>query len=160
MGLSILISSMSNEVMYVVAWHAMSHALWQTIKHAFSSTSMAHSLSLLSQLQSLRQGDSTTVEYLGNANVLIEQLAKARQPLGLDEQNLYILKGLCLEYRAMVSFLTTKELVTINQLSDFLTAHQFISLNEFSSSAHLCLRPLSLSLSKVARHSQDISSVA
>lgn len=71
--------------MYVVVEHATSQALWQAIEFAFRSTSQAQSLTLLNHLQSLHQGDSTIIKYLGKDKVIIEQLAKANQPIGFDE---------------------------------------------------------------------------
>lgn len=106
--------------------------MWKAIELAFGSDSWARFLSLLSQLQSLCQGDSTTIEYLGKAKVLIEQLAEASRPLRLDKKNLYMFRGLCHEYRLMVSSLISKEYVTVDQLSNYLTANLFIYADDFA----------------------------
>lgn len=83
----------------------------------------ARALGLLSQLQGLQQGDMTIAEYLGRAKVVIKDIALDSRPISLDEQNLYIFRGLRPEYKVMVSSLATKGTpVMINQLSDYLTA--------------------------------------
>lgn len=50
----------------------------------------------------------------------------------LDDQNLYIFRGLRLEFRLLVATLTArKELVTLAELSDFLVANEFICGDEY-----------------------------
>lgn len=62
-----LISSMSEEMMHLVVGHTTSRSMWDAIEMALGSSTRAWSLSLLSQLQRLRQGDMKTAEYLGKA---------------------------------------------------------------------------------------------
>ncbi|XP_019173802.1 PREDICTED: uncharacterized protein LOC109169374 [Ipomoea nil] len=73
--LSMLISSMADDVLYLAIGHLTSRSLWMAIETALGSTSRARSLSLLTQLQSLHQGDALPAVYLGKAQVLVEQLA-------------------------------------------------------------------------------------
>ncbi|XP_019154284.1 PREDICTED: uncharacterized protein LOC109150755 [Ipomoea nil] len=96
--LGILISSMAEEVLYLAIGHKTS-----------------------------RNGDSLPVDYLGRAWLLVEQLAQAGRPVGFDEQNLHIFRGLRPEYRALVSSLTTKDApLTIPQVADLLNAHRYV----------------------------------
>ncbi|XP_019160465.1 PREDICTED: uncharacterized protein LOC109157037 [Ipomoea nil] len=47
------------------------------------------------------------IEYLDRVHVLVEELALAGCPISLDEQNLYVFRGLQSEFRAMTSSLIT-----------------------------------------------------
>ncbi|XP_019173195.1 PREDICTED: uncharacterized protein LOC109168598 [Ipomoea nil] len=118
-------------------------------------SSLSDECILLSQLQGLRQGDSTTAEYLGRAQVILEELSLAGRPLSLDEQNLYVFRGLWPEYRALASSLTVKgTAVTIGQLGDYLTAHQFICTDDVDGAARgLLPAPAAMVVSRSGRGS-------
>ncbi|XP_019193791.1 PREDICTED: uncharacterized protein LOC109187873 [Ipomoea nil] len=125
--LSMLMSSMAEEVLYLAVGHNTSRSVWTSVETALGSASRARSLSLLSQLQGLRQGDSTPAEYLGRAQVLVEQLAQAGRPIELDEQNLHVFRGLRPEYRGLIASLTTKRApLTIPEVADLLTTHHYL----------------------------------
>nr|GME17464.1 eukaryotic translation initiation factor 3 subunit F-like [Ipomoea batatas] len=58
--LSMLVASLSKEVLYLTLGHATSHSLLKEIENAFVSVTRAHSLGLFTQLQELCQGDCDT----------------------------------------------------------------------------------------------------
>ncbi|XP_019185041.1 PREDICTED: uncharacterized protein LOC109180011 [Ipomoea nil] len=119
--MSLLISSLSDEVMYLAVGRSTSREVWNSVTAALGSCSRARCLNLLGQFQSLRQGNSSPVEYLGRAQLIVEALALAGRPLSLDEQNMYVFRGLRPEFRTMASTLTvTGTHVSIPQLSDYL----------------------------------------
>ncbi|XP_019200264.1 PREDICTED: uncharacterized protein LOC109193893 [Ipomoea nil] len=121
--LSLLVSSMADEVLYLVVGRTTSHEVWSSITAALGSSTRARCLNLLAQFQSLRQGDSTPAEYLGRAQLLVEDLALAGRPVSLDEQNLWVFRGLRPEFRSMASSLAASGTpVSIPQLSDYLQA--------------------------------------
>ncbi|XP_019184149.1 PREDICTED: uncharacterized protein LOC109179033 [Ipomoea nil] len=131
--LSLLISSMSDEVLYLAVGRGTSHEVWTSITAALGSSTRARCLNLLAQFQSLRQGNSTPGEYLGRAQLLVEDLALAGRPVSLDEQNLYVFRGLRPEFRSMASSLAASGApISIPQLSDFLQAQEFIWADDFS----------------------------
>ncbi|XP_019154326.1 PREDICTED: uncharacterized protein LOC109150804 [Ipomoea nil] len=131
--LSLLISSLSDEVMYLAVDRTTSREVWQSITAALGSSTRARCLNLLAQFQSLRQGDSSPAEYLGRAQLIVEDLSLADRLISLDEQNLYVFRGLRPEYRAMAASLAvSSEPVTIPQLADFLQAQQFIFADDFT----------------------------
>ncbi|XP_019180202.1 PREDICTED: uncharacterized protein LOC109175393 [Ipomoea nil] len=134
--LSLLISSMADEVLYLAVGRSTSHEVWTSVTAALGSSTRARCLNLLAQFQSLRQGDSSPVEYLGRAQLLVEDLALAGRPVSLDEQNLYVFRGLRPEFRSMASSLAASGTpVSIPQLSDFLQAQEFIWADEFAGGA-------------------------
>ncbi|XP_019176902.1 PREDICTED: uncharacterized protein LOC109172209 [Ipomoea nil] len=118
--------------MHLAVGRATSRDVWLSITAALGSSTRARCLNLLGQFQSLRQGDSSAAEYLGRAQLLVEQLSQAGRPMSLDEQNLYVFRGLIPEFRAVAASLTvTGSPVTIPQLADFLQAQEFIYADEF-----------------------------
>ncbi|XP_019170550.1 PREDICTED: uncharacterized protein LOC109166114 [Ipomoea nil] len=124
---------LSDEVMYLAVGRATSREVWLSITAALGSSTRARCLNLQAQFQSLRQGDSSPAEYLGRAQLIVEDLSLVGRPISLDEQNLYVFRGLRPEYRAMAASLAVSgEPVTIPQLADFLQAQQFIFADDFT----------------------------
>nr|GMC64612.1 uncharacterized protein LOC109168353 [Ipomoea batatas] len=60
--LSMLISSMAEDVLYLAIGHATSRSVWLVVETVLGSTSRSRSLSLLSQLQNLQQGDASLTD--------------------------------------------------------------------------------------------------
>ncbi|XP_019156913.1 PREDICTED: uncharacterized protein LOC109153500 [Ipomoea nil] len=134
--LSMLFSSLAEEVLYLAIGHSTSRSLWTAVETALGSSSRARSLSLLTQLQNLRQGDSSPSDYLGRARVLIEQLMQAGRPVSLDEQNLHVFRGLRPEYRGLVASLTANSNpLTLPEVADLLATHQYLFLEDAHSAA-------------------------
>ncbi|XP_019178997.1 PREDICTED: uncharacterized protein LOC109174196 [Ipomoea nil] len=130
--LSLIISSLSDEVMHLAVGKATSREVWESIMAALGSTTRARCLSLLGQFHSIWQGSGSAVEYLGRAQLLVEQLALADRPVSLDEQNLFVFRSLRPEYRAMASSLMAAGIpVTIPQISDYLQAQDFIHADDY-----------------------------
>ncbi|XP_019153452.1 PREDICTED: uncharacterized protein LOC109149916 [Ipomoea nil] len=122
-----LISSLAEEVLYLAIGHNTSRGVWVATETALGSTSRSRTLSLLTQLQGLQQGDSSTSKYLGRAQIVVELLAQAGRPIGLDEQNLHVFRGLRPEFRSLVASLTTKsQLLTIPEVADLLNTHRYL----------------------------------
>ncbi|XP_019150781.1 PREDICTED: uncharacterized protein LOC109147629 [Ipomoea nil] len=118
---------MAEEVLYLAIGHNTSRSVWLVVETALGSTSRARSLSLLTQLQGLRQGDSSPADYLGRAQVLVEQLAQAGRPIDFDKQNLHVFRGLRPEYRSLVASLTTKTTpLSIPEVADILATHHYL----------------------------------
>ncbi|XP_019171361.1 PREDICTED: uncharacterized protein LOC109166918 [Ipomoea nil] len=91
--LSLLISSLSEEVMYLALGQTTARGVWTAAETALGSSTQVCCLNLLGQIQSLRQGDSSTSEYLGRVQHLVEDLALAGRTLTPSEQNLYVFRG-------------------------------------------------------------------
>ncbi|XP_019189980.1 PREDICTED: uncharacterized protein LOC109184433 [Ipomoea nil] len=133
--LSLLISSLSDEVMHLAVGKSTSKDVWESISAGLGSSTRARTLGLLSQFHGLRQGGSSTSDYLGRAQLLVEDLAQAGRPISLDEQNMFVFRGLRPEYQAMASSLTAAgNAVTIPQIADFLRAQEFIHADDYPAS--------------------------
>ncbi|XP_019150130.1 PREDICTED: uncharacterized protein LOC109146934 [Ipomoea nil] len=76
--LSMLISSLSEETLRLAVGRSTSRQLWQTIEQTLGSSTRSQALRLLGELQALRQGDSSISDYLGRAQMLVDELALAR----------------------------------------------------------------------------------
>ncbi|XP_019180218.1 PREDICTED: uncharacterized protein LOC109175409 [Ipomoea nil] len=74
----------------------------------------------------LSQGASSVSDYLSRARVLVEDLALAGRVITLDDQNLYVFRGLRPELRPLVAPLTRGSPVTLTELSDYLTSQEYI----------------------------------
>ncbi|XP_019150112.1 PREDICTED: uncharacterized protein LOC109146915 [Ipomoea nil] len=99
--LSMLMSSLSDEVMSLAIGHHTSRAVWTVVTSALASSSRSRSMNLLGQLQTLQQGDASVTDYIGRA-----------QP----------------EFRGLVSSLNVRGTsVTLHELSDLLSAKEFVA---------------------------------
>ncbi|XP_019196314.1 PREDICTED: uncharacterized protein LOC109190295 [Ipomoea nil] len=108
--LSLLVSSMADEVLH-----------------------LAVSRNTSKEFQSLRQGNLSPADYIGQAQLIVEALSLAGRPLSLDEQNLWVFRGLRPEFRSMAYSLTVSgNPVTLPQLADFLQAQEFIAADDLS----------------------------
>ncbi|XP_031097079.1 uncharacterized protein LOC116001334 [Ipomoea triloba] len=106
--LSLLVSSLSEEVLSIAVGCRTSKELWDAIEQSLASASQSRQLHLLSQLHGLRQGDSSTAEYLGRARLIVEDLALAGRKVTLEEQNLYVFRGLRPEFKDVTSSLAVR----------------------------------------------------
>lgn len=132
--LSLIVSSLTSEVMYLAVGKETSRDVWESITSALASQSRTRALSLLGQFQTLRQGNPTPAEYLGQAQMIVEALSLAGRPLTADETILYVLRGLRPEFRAMASTLTAASTpLTLPQLADHLQAQEFLHADELAS---------------------------
>ena len=126
--LSMLISSLSPEVMHLAVGCPTSQALWQSLEQALASSTRAHTLHLLSQFQTIQQGDSSIADYIARAQVLVEDLALAGRPVPLDEQNLYVYRGLRPEFIPLTASLAVRgQPVSLQELASLLGTQSFMA---------------------------------
>ena len=126
--LSMLISSLSPEVMHLAVGCPTSQALWQSLEQALASSTRAHTLHLLSQFQTIQQGDSSIADYIARAQVLVEDLALAGRPVPLDEQNLYVCRGLRPEFIPLTASLAVRgQPVSLQELASLLGTQSFMA---------------------------------
>lgn len=100
--LSLLVSSLSEDVLATAVGCQTSKELWDALEQSLASASHSR------QLHGLRQGDSTTAAYLGRARLIVEGLALAGRKVSLEEQNLYVFRGLRPEFRGVTSSLAVR----------------------------------------------------
>ncbi|XP_031131944.1 uncharacterized protein LOC116033331 [Ipomoea triloba] len=131
--LSLLVSSLLEEVLSIAVGCRTSKELWDAIEQSLASASQSRQLHLLSQLHGLRQGDSLTAEYLGRARLIVEDLALAGRNVMLEEQNLYVFRGLRPEFKGVTSSLAVRgHPMTLLELADLLGAQDFIAGDDYA----------------------------
>ncbi|XP_019156978.1 PREDICTED: uncharacterized protein LOC109153577 [Ipomoea nil] len=75
-----------------------------------------------------------TSRALWEAIVIVEELTLAGRTVTLDDQNLFIFRGLRQEFRTLTASLAIRgQPVTLQELADFLGNHEFISSRDYSS---------------------------
>ncbi|XP_019197498.1 PREDICTED: uncharacterized protein LOC109191333 [Ipomoea nil] len=125
--LAMLMSSLSDEVMSLASGHHTNRAMWTAVTSELASSSQSRSLDLIGQIQTLQQGDASVTDYIGHAQVLIEDLTLTGRHLPLEEQNLYVFRGVRPEFRGLVSSLNVRGTpVTLHELSGLLNAEEFV----------------------------------
>ncbi|XP_019173821.1 PREDICTED: uncharacterized protein LOC109169393 [Ipomoea nil] len=128
--LSLLISSLSEETMRFAVGRYTSRQLWLTIEQSLASSSRSRALLLFGELQALRQGDSSIADYIGRAQLLIDDLALAGCDVTLDNQNLYVFRGLRSEFRPLAATLARGVAVPLAEVADFLVSQEWICADE------------------------------
>ena len=106
--LSALLSSLSMDVLHLVVDCQTSSFVWCTLEKALASPSNSRIMQLHGSFQDLRQGDASVTIYMQHAKSLFDELAAAGRPLSLEDFNLYIFRGLCGEFKDLVTSLVTK----------------------------------------------------
>jgi hypothetical protein len=125
--LSVLLSSLSMEVLHLVVDCPTSCSVWHTLEQVLASTSNSCIMQLHGSLQDLRQGDDSVTQFLQKAKALFDELAAVGRPISLNNFNLYVFRGLRGEFKDLVTSLVTRAnpLPYADLLSHLLT-HEFI----------------------------------
>ncbi|XP_019181608.1 PREDICTED: uncharacterized protein LOC109176610 [Ipomoea nil] len=124
--LSILISSLSEETLRFAVGKGTSRQLWQVIEQTLGSSTRSRALRLLGELQGLRQGNFSISDYLGRAQMLIDELALTGRRIELDYQNLYVFRGVHPEFWPLVATLARGAPVPLPEVADFLVSQEWI----------------------------------
>lgn len=126
-ALSMLISSFSHRVMHHALGRNTSLAMWLSVKRALAPFSRSRVLHLIRQLHGLSQGDSSVPNFIAQAQVIVEDLTLAGRPVSLDEQNLYVFKGLRPEFVPLTaSLVVLGQPVSLQELADLLGSHKWV----------------------------------
>jgi len=125
--ISVILSSLSTEVLHLAVDCQTSHALWTTLATALASPSNSRIMQLHGSFQDLKQNDSTVSAYLQQAKMLFDELAAAGRPLSMEDFNLYVFHGLRGEFRDLVTTLSTRaEPISYTDLHSLLLTHEFL----------------------------------
>lgn len=101
--MSLLNSSLSEDVLSLVVGLTSSHQIWATLEAPLASPSNTRVLQLDMTLQQHRQEDDTVSVYLQKAKAIYDKLVAAGRPLSLADFNIYIFKGLRSEFKDLVT---------------------------------------------------------
>jgi len=132
--LSALLSSLFVDVLHLVVDCSTSHCVWRTLEKVLASPSNSRIMQLHGSFQDLRQGDSSVSLYMQQAKSLFDELAAVGHPMSLEDFNLYVFRGLCGEFKDLVTSLITKpEPLSYADLHSHLLTHEFLHKNSFHS---------------------------
>lgn len=132
--MSLLIASLSEEILPLIVGLATSRDIWNTLEAALASASHTRILQLHMQLQNIKQGDLTATQFLYKAKALSDELSAAGRPLSLQDFNLYVFKGLSSDFRDLVTTLATRPSpLPYSELHSLILSHEFMNMNCFTS---------------------------
>ncbi|XP_073266434.1 uncharacterized protein [Populus alba] len=85
-------------------------------------------------LVDLRQGDDSASIYLQRAKVLFDELAAAGRPLSLEDFNFYVFRGLCSDFKDLVTSLSTQaDPLSHSDLHSYLLTHEYLNKSSLQS---------------------------
>jgi hypothetical protein len=97
--LSVLLSSLSIDVLHLVVNYDTSYCVWRTLEKALVSLSNSRIIQLHKSFQNLQQGDASVTMYMQQGKLLFDELATADWPISLEDFNLYVFRGLYGEFK-------------------------------------------------------------
>jgi hypothetical protein len=123
--LSMLMSSISDEMLPQVLGCKTAQELWKTLDNTFTSESQARVLALRLQLTTAKKGNLSVSDYYQQIKHTVATLAAAGHPISDQEFTSYLLGGLGSEYDPFVTSVTTRmEPLSIDTLFGHLLAHE------------------------------------
>jgi hypothetical protein len=121
--LSVLLSSLLMDVLYLVVDWQTFHYVW----HTLASPSNFHIMQLHRSFQNLRQGDASVAMHMQQEKSLFYELVVAGRPISLEDFNLYVFRGLRGEFKDLVtSFATKAEPLSYADVHSHLITHEFL----------------------------------
>jgi hypothetical protein len=123
--LSMLMSSISDEMLPQVLGCKIAQELWKTLDNTFTSESQACVLALRLQLTTAKKGNLSVSYYYQQIKHTVATLAAAGHPISDQEFTSYLLGGLGSEYDPFMTSVTTRmEPLSIDTLFGHLLAHE------------------------------------
>lgn len=131
---SLLISSLSEDVLPLVIGKKTSKDIWNTLSNAFCSPSESRLMSLHMALQELKQRDDETVScFHQRVKTIVAELKAAGDDVRTSTFNMHIYKGLKPDFQSVVSSLLTRtNAVEYDYLHAILLSHEFLQGSAFN----------------------------
>jgi len=107
--LSILLSSMSEDILGQLTQYKTSRAVWDALHTMFSAQNRARTMQLRYQLSHLKKKDMTAADYFQKMKTLADTMASIGNPLQDQEILGYMLAGLGSLYEALVTTVSTRD---------------------------------------------------
>nr|XP_010943364.1 uncharacterized protein LOC105061103 [Elaeis guineensis] len=121
--MSLLITSLSKDVLLQVVGLTSSRDVWESLVIAFGSFSHTRILQL--QLQNLRKGDTPISSFLRQAKFFTDELAAAGQPVSIANFNAIIFNNLSADFNEMVTALSIRaNPIPFPELHSLLLSHE------------------------------------
>ncbi|KAL5540795.1 hypothetical protein UlMin_042408 [Ulmus minor] len=107
--LSWIYSSLTPEIMAQIIGHSTSHSAWQALEKIFSSSSRARIMQLRLELQTLKKGSMSMMDYLMKLKGFSNNLIVVGEPISEQDQIMNILAGLGAYYNAVVIAINSRD---------------------------------------------------
>jgi hypothetical protein len=132
--LSVIISTISEDILvHIVGLHT-SRDIWITLEKMFAAQSKARIMQIRYQLTTLKKGALSVADYFQKVQTLAHTLAAIDEPLKESETISYILAGLSTDYDPLVTSITTRvDPISMEDLYGHLLTHeQRIEVHNFA----------------------------
>jgi hypothetical protein len=139
--LSVILSSLSMDVLHLVVDCHTSHCVWRTLEKHLASPSNSRIMQLRGSFHDLRQGNASIVMYIQQAKSLFDELTVVGRPISLEDFNLYVFHGFHGEFKDLVTSLVIKtDPLSYADLHSHLLTHEFLHKTSFNPcvETHLC----------------------
>ncbi|KAL5546106.1 hypothetical protein UlMin_005793 [Ulmus minor] len=89
--------------------HSTSHSAWQALEKIFSSSSRARIMQLRLELQTLKKGSMSIMDYLMKSKGFSDNLTAVGEPVSEQDQIMNILAGLGADYNVVVTAINARD---------------------------------------------------
>ncbi|KZV45700.1 hypothetical protein F511_26726 [Dorcoceras hygrometricum] len=122
---SFLLASMSESVQSQMIGCHTSSQLWTRVTQLFATRSKARAMQYKLQLQTLKKGGLGMKDYLSKMKGYIDILAACGHSIPEDDQILYVLGGIGVEYDSVVVHVTSRvDTLNLSEVGALLLAHE------------------------------------
>ena len=122
--LSGFFATVTEEILAAIMNVPIARAAWVILEGMFASRSRARVIQIRSQLTSAKKKGVSTADYFRNMKTLADTLAAIGQPLKEEEIISYVLAGLGPNYDALVTTLSVKDDLTLDEVYSHLLAYE------------------------------------
>ena len=122
--LSAILASTSPSITPLIATAHTSHDAWTKLKILYASRSRTQAMQLKEELTLFQRGTRSITEYLHAVKALANEIAIIDHPISDADLTLYVLNGLCLDFREMAVPIRARESsLAFEELHDLLVGH-------------------------------------
>ncbi|KAI4321369.1 hypothetical protein MLD38_034759 [Melastoma candidum] len=101
--MSFLFSSLSREPLSQVVCCTSAHAVWESLKQRFESSSTTRVINLRTQMQQVKKEGKTMQQYINTVKMFADQLSAIGETVQYKDYIWYLLEGLPMEYDPIVT---------------------------------------------------------
>ncbi|KAL5554176.1 hypothetical protein UlMin_041577 [Ulmus minor] len=99
----------TDTIMAQIIGHSTSYSAWQALEKIFSSSSRARIMQLRLELQTLKKGSMSMMDYLMKLKGFSDNLVAVGEPFSEQDQIMNILVGLGADYNAVVTTINSRD---------------------------------------------------
>ncbi|KAL5577971.1 hypothetical protein UlMin_019670 [Ulmus minor] len=104
-------SSLTPSIMAQIIGHTSSHSVWVALEKIFSSSFRARIMQLRLELQTIKKGSMSMIDYIMKIEGVVDNLAAIGEPVSDQDQIMNLLGGLGVDYNAVVTTDSLKQFI-------------------------------------------------